>query len=88
MSTPRKRDREAPELAAASVRMMMALVRRAYDGELEALESLRDLQNALDLHLGRAVRAYREGPAEASWTTIGTIMGTSRQAAHKRWGTP
>lgn len=79
------RQREAPEVAGAAARLMRALARRAGDGELEALEALRDMQATLDGYLGQAVRGYRHGPAEASWTTIGTIMGTSRQAAQQRW---
>jgi hypothetical protein len=80
-----KREREAPEVAAAATRMLRALVRRAGDGELEALEALRDMQATLDEQLAAAVRGYRASPVEASWTTIGSIMGTSRQAARQRW---
>lgn len=80
-----KREREAPELAAAAIRMMRALARRAGDGELEALEALATLQDVAGMQLGAAVAGYREGPAEASWTTVGEILGMSRQSAHERF---
>jgi hypothetical protein len=80
-----KRDREAPELAAAAIRMMRALARRAGEGELEALEALATLTDSAAMQLGAAVAGYREGPAEASWTDIGRALGMSRQSAHERW---
>lgn len=82
----RKREYEATDLEAAAVRMMRALVRRAGDGELEALEALRDLQVLSGGMLQEGVRAYREGPAEASWAAIGEVLGTSRQNAQIRFG--
>jgi hypothetical protein len=80
-----RREREAPELAAASIRMMRALARRAGDGELEALEALVTLQDAVQLQLGAAVAGYREGPAQASWTTVAEVLGITRQSAHERF---
>lgn len=80
-----KREREAPELQGAAIRMMRALARRAGEGELEALEALADLQFSLDMQLGAAVAGYREGPAAASWTDIAGILGVSRQSAHERF---
>lgn len=65
--------------------MMRALARRAGEGELEALEALAMLQDTLQAQLGAAVAGYREGPAEASWTIIGSTLGMTRQAAHERW---
>lgn len=79
------REREAPEVAAACIRMMRALARRAGHGELEALEALAALQLSVDQQLGAAVAGYREGPAEASWTTVGSILGITRQSAHERF---
>lgn len=80
------RQREAPEVAGAAARLMRALARRAGEGELEALEALRDMQITVGAYLALAVEGYRDGPAQASWTDIGEIMGTSRQAAQHRWG--
>lgn len=83
--TAQTRHREAPELAGAAIRMMRALARRAGDGELEALEALGFLQDSVQLQLGAAVAGYREGPAGASWTDIGRILGMTRQSAHERF---
>ena len=77
---------EAPQIEQMMIRMMRALVKRAGDGELEALEALANLEHQAGLRLKDAVHAYREGPAAASWTDIGRIMGTSRQTAHERFG--
>lgn len=79
------REREAPELEAACIRMMHALARRAAAGELEALEALDSLQGAVQTQLGVAVAGYRWGPAKASWATIGTILGVTRQSAQERF---
>lgn len=80
-----KREREAPEVAAAAIRMMRALARRAGNGELEALEALDALQASVQLQLGAAVAGYREGPAQASWTDVARILGMTRQSAHERF---
>jgi len=82
----RKREYEAPDLEAAAVRMMRALVRRAEGGELEALEALANLAKASEVQLVRGVHAYRQGPAEASWADIGRVLGTTRQNAQIRFG--
>lgn len=82
--------REAPELGAACVRMMRALARRAGEGELEALEQLAFLQDALQLQLGAAVAGYREfrpaaNAAPYSWTDVARILGITRQSAWERF---
>lgn len=77
--------REAPEIEAMMRRMLRALVRRAADGELEALEALANLQTQTNVALGRAVIEYRRGPAAASWTDIGVALGITRQTAHERF---
>lgn len=81
-----KREREAPEVAAACKRLLVALARRAGDGELEALEALAQLQGTVSEQLGVAVSGYRHGPAGASWADIGRILNVTRQSAHERWG--
>lgn len=84
--TKTKRTYEAPDLGKASARMMAALVRRASEGELEALEELDRLQGVLQAALAEAVTGYRQGPAEASWANVGDALGVSRQAAQARFG--
>lgn len=81
-----RREREAPEVAAAVTRLLVALARRAGDGELEALECLAKLQATVSEQLGVAVSGYRSGPAQASWQTIGDILNVTKQSAHERWG--
>lgn len=78
-------DKEARDLEGMVVRMMRALARRAAGGELEALEALDHLQDELQAHLGTAVAGYRYGPAQASWTQVGEILGMTRQSAHERF---
>lgn len=78
-------EREATEVCGAVIRLLRALARRAGQGELEALEALVFLQDSVQIQLGAAVAGYRAGPAQASWTDIGTILGTSRQNAHHRF---
>lgn len=80
----RQYKREAPELAAMMDRMMAALVRRAADGEAEAVEALAHLDRITATNLTTAVRCYRSGPAEASWADVAGLLGVSRQAAHRR----
>jgi hypothetical protein len=87
-----KREREASELASASVRLFRALARRAGQGELEALEALHMLEDSLQLQLGAAVAGYREfRPAHNaepySWADVGRALGTTRQAAQQRFRT-
>lgn len=79
--------REAPEVAAAVGRLLAALARRAGEGELEALEALARLEDCLRFHLGDAVTGYRQGPAQATWASVGEALGTSRQAAYERFST-
>lgn len=84
--TKSKREREAPDLERMMVRMCNALVKRCERGELEALEALQNLQDEAHSALTLGVLYYRQSPAQASWTDIGRILGTSRQSAHERFG--
>jgi hypothetical protein len=77
--------REATEVGAAVQRLLAALARRAGEGELEALEQLKLLEDASSHYLVLGARAYREGHA-FSWTEVGAVLGISRQAAHQRFG--
>ncbi len=83
----RKRDREAGDLESAIGRLMDALVARCERGELEALEALDRLETDARSALMLGVLGYRNGPAEASWATIGEIVGTTRQGAQQRFST-
>lgn len=79
-----QRRHESPDLGGAALRMMRALVRRAAEGDTEALEQLQRLEEAASVQLGvAALRAHRE--AGYSWTEIARVLGISRQAARQRF---
>lgn len=85
--TRRKTHREAPELAAFLRRMARALVRRAGEGDLEALSALVDARTAIDAAIGQAARALHDlDPEPYSWTDIGRELRISRQAARQMYG--
>jgi hypothetical protein len=75
--------RECPELEAFLRRMMRALVRRAAEGDLEAVEVLARLN-------GEIAQATRDA-GDAAWrcgysyTQIGDALGITRQAARQRF---
>src|SRR5690349_2760645 len=87
----RRQDREALELAAFLRRMGRALVRRAGDGDLDALVALVDSRAALDVAIGDAARALHTWRVDGvhdgySWAEIGRAVGISKQAAQQRFG--
>ena len=75
--------READELGAFVQRMFRALVRRAADGDLLAVEVLADLQRS-------CAESTREA-GEAAWksgysyTQVGDALGITRQGARQRF---
>ena len=75
---------EAPEVGAALQRMVKALIRRAGEGDTEALEQLIALDELTRQAVGDALRQMHDGPADYSWTYLATVTGTSRQACQKR----
>lgn len=82
----RKREREAPEVGAMAGRVIRALVRRASEGDGEALEQLLSLEAQLSSAIKDAgAGMHRFG---YSFTELGTIAGISRQAARERFGGP
>lgn len=86
MSTKRKREREAPEVGAMAQRVVRALVRRAGEGDGEALEQLLALEGQISDAIRDAGAAmHRFG---YTFTELGNIAGVSRQAARERFGTP
>lgn len=90
-----KKLREARELASALRRFSRALVKRAGEGDLEALEALMQAKQAMDVAVGEAARALNQpciyvGGTKVgySWSDIGAAVGISRQQAHRQWSTP
>lgn len=81
----RRRERpECPELGAATRRFARALVVRAVEGDDEALEQLVAVRSAVDEAIVDAARGLNR--FGYSWTRIGRILGTTRQAARQRFG--
>lgn len=82
-----KREREASEIGAMSRRVFRALVRRAGDGDVEALRELVALQDQLREAITDAGRAMHDD-AGFSFTYLAAETGVTRQAARKRYGAP
>lgn len=82
----RKREREAPEVGAMAGRVVRALVKRAADGDSEALEELLKLAELIPAAIRDAgVAMHRFG---YTYTELGDIAGISRQAARERFAMP
>lgn len=83
MSSRRKREREAPEVGAMAGRVVRALVRRAAEGDSEALEELLKLAELLPAAIRDAgVAMHRFG---YTYTELGDVAGISRQSARERF---
>jgi len=65
-------------------RVARAMVRRAAEGDLEAVSALRSMQAAVDEALGQAAAAAHD--FGYSWTHIADELGISRQAAWQQYG--
>lgn len=80
----RKRSYEAPDMLAMIQRVTRALVRRAEEGDLEALTAIAEAERTMHAALDRAIRAAHDGPCAYSWTEIGRELHITRQAAQQR----
>lgn len=78
-----KRDREPAEIGAMSRRVFRALVRRAGDGDIEALRELVALQDQLRNAITDAGRELHD--FGFSFTYLAAETGVTRQAARKRY---
>lgn len=78
------RDREAPAVGAAALRLLRGLVARATEGDLEAIEQLRVLEAQAGVHVGLAVAGAR-AHAGYSWAQLAPALGTTRGAASERF---
>lgn len=80
----RREQRESPDMAAFVARVARGMVRRAGEGDLEALTALTGMRKAIDEATDdAAAELHRAG---YSWTDIGRETGTTRQNARQRWG--
>ena len=86
--TGRRFDRstEPPELTGMIARTLRSLVRRAEDGDINALEELEAIRRAADIAARDAARGLVEGPGGYSWGEVGRWLGLSRQGARQRYG--
>jgi hypothetical protein len=80
------RDVENPAFAAFVRRIIRAHGRRIATGDVEGLRDLLTLAADLDAATHAAVTGLRR--AGYSWAEIAERTGTTRQAAHQRWGQP
>lgn len=72
---------ESPELGAAVARMLNALIRRAAEGDQEALEALGTLEDLTRQATTSALTLARD---RYSLNELATVTGTSRQAVSQR----
>jgi hypothetical protein len=84
--TPQRRSRvvENPDYAAFARRVVRAHGRRIAAGDIEALADLAGLSEEVDGALRHGVDGLRD--TGYSWDDIGSRLGVTRQAAHKRFG--
>lgn len=79
----RKRRHESPDMAAFLRRSLMALARRAGEGDEEALQALAELSGWMPTVLGAGVAGYRS--RGFSWAAVGRVLGITRQGAEQRF---
>lgn len=79
-----QRRHESPELGAMMRRCARALVRRAAEGDTEALEQLAILEDELPMATSVALAMMNVGEQGYSFTELARVLGTSRQAARQR----
>jgi hypothetical protein len=87
---PRKRARryvETKEFGAMVSRMIRAYGNRVKDADLEDLRDMTAMQDTLDQVIEATVHHMREHQ-EFTWQAIGDAVGTTRQAAQQRYGSP
>jgi hypothetical protein len=76
---------EAPEVGAAILRMMNGLIRRAADGDTEAIEALYVIEGMAPHATGAALSLARSEKGY-SLAELAAVTGTSRAAIQQRIG--
>lgn len=74
-------DHESPSVGAAIRRMMNGLIRRAADGDWEALEELAKIEAMAPAAMTAGLVAARPHYSQA---ILGSVVGTTRQAVQQR----
>ncbi|UOE43752.1 AsnC family protein [Agromyces larvae] len=77
---------ETTEFLSMVRRMLRAAARRVADADEPELATLIELREELDQAIATAVEGQRA--RGVSWAGIARATGTTRQAAHARWGRP
>jgi hypothetical protein len=88
MSNKAGKTYECPDMAAMMTRLARAMVRRADEGDLEALTALAAVDVAVRDAIVAAARALHYGRQSYSWGEIARELGVTRQAAQKRFALP
>lgn len=88
MSNKRGKTYECPDMTGLLARLARAMVRRAGEGDLEALSTLAAADRAIGDAIVQAARALHYGPFAYTWGQIADELQVTRQAAHKRFGLP
>lgn len=79
---------ESPDIAAMMKRMARAMVKRAQEGDLEAVKCVAEVERAVRDAVVDAARAAHYGPFAYSWGEIARDLGVTRQAVQKRCALP
>jgi DNA invertase Pin-like site-specific DNA recombinase len=79
---------ESPDIAAMMKRMCRGMVRRAQEGDLEAVKCMAEVERAVRDAVVEAARAAHYGPYAYSWNEIARDLGVTRQAVQKRCALP
>lgn len=75
---------ECPEVGSAARRMVRALVKRAEEGDTEAIEQLVETQHEVTQAITAAGQALHS-VGGYSYTELAQVLGTTRQAARQRF---
>ena len=81
-----RRTREASDMGQMVGRVLRSLVKRAEQGDMDALETLVAVQDYAAIEARRAARALRGEEWGYSWSDIGNALGITKQAAQQRFG--
>lgn len=76
--------KEAPEVGAAIVRMMRALVARAAEGDWEAIEQLAMIEQLAPTATSLGLQLAHDSGPGYSFTELAAVLGSTRQAARQR----
>lgn len=79
-----QRRKESPELGDSILSLLRGLVARATEGDLEAIEQLRRVEQEAGQLVGYAVAGAR-AEAGYSWAQLAPALGTTRQSANERF---